>query len=916
MADFALGVAQARKRAEKIACAGLLASIAGCGGGSGSASAPPTPLPSVAISSSSFAFGDQRVETVSASKTVAISNSGTAPLSISGITLTGTNAAAFALSNGCGTTLAVNTDCTVGVTFAPNTTGAMNASIAIQTNAASSVSVALSGNGTASAVSVSSGNVTFPNQFVGTVSNSQTIGITNAGTATLNISSVSVGGPDAATFTQSNTCGSPIAPGTSCAVSISFGPTAVGSKSAALSISSDAPASSSVSIGGTAVLPPPPTASASPIVVNVLGVAPTSATGSVVATDPNGFAVHYSMANGASEGTATVNSNSGALTYQIQGYPSTPSISTDAFSVNVSNGYTSAVVPVSVSLRADPLLPNQWHIQNTGQMAFATVPPVGGNDMNVTAAWTAGYSGKGIKVGVVDSGLEAAHEDLAANVDLTHSWNFVTATNDPTRQVTDVGEDHGTQVAGIIGAVAFNGKGGRGVAYNTTLRGYNLLATGAFSVANMAMAMGSDPVSADNDLFNASFESTQGFSLPTFSGAYQAITATTLTLRSNLGAAIVNAGGNDFASWSGGPAGQCAVANQFGVGCGDIAADERRGGYAPIIVAALNANGVHATYSNTGSSVWISAPGGEYGGDSSVIPPSFFSQFADPVDEIQPAIITTARTGCGNASQSFFTQSPPVSMNTLDDQGTNPLAGQCQYTAQMNGTSSATPNTAGTIAMLLEANPKLSVRDIKYILAKTAKHVDPTFTGVSSTNIIAGSTITLEQGWVTNAAGFSFSNRYGFGGVDAAAAVAMAKTYSNFLPALQTSVGNYAFTATSTADVVPPDSATGATITYSVSESFQTVEFVVVFISIDSTPGMPCNQIELTSPSGTKSILMHAANGFVNSSVPLSRFESNAFYGEPVNGTWQLRFLDLCTASGTSTVLSTTQAQILSIQGH
>jgi hypothetical protein len=61
---------------------------------------------------------------------------------------------------------------------------------------------------------------------------------------------------------------------------------------------------------------------------------------------------------------------------------------------------------------------------------------------------------------------------------------------------------------------------------------------------------------------------------------------------------------------------------------------------------------------------------------------------------------------------------------------------------------------------------------------------------------------------------------------------------------------------------------------------------------------------------------MHAANGLQNASVPLSRFESNAFYGEPVNGTWKLTFFDFCTASGTSTTLSTTQAQMLSIEGH
>ena len=92
--------------------------------------------------------------------------------------------------------------------------------------------------------------------------------------------------------------------------------------------------------------------------------------------------------------------------------------------------------------------------------------PVATNDMNVAGAWTAGYSGKGIKIGVVDTGLEAAHEDLAANVDVNHSFNFLTGANDPTRAANDPGSDHGTMVAGIIGARAFNGLGGRGVAYN------------------------------------------------------------------------------------------------------------------------------------------------------------------------------------------------------------------------------------------------------------------------------------------------------------------------------------------------------------------------------------------------------------------------------------------------------------------
>jgi subtilisin family serine protease len=550
----------------------------------------------------------------------------------------------------------------------------------------------------------------------------------------------------------------------------------------------------------------------------------------------------------------------------------------------------------------DPLIQYQWHLQNTGQNAFASQLPTAGNDLNVAGAWSNGYTGKGIKVGVVDSGLEAAHEDLANNVDLAHSYNFLTGANDPSPSGT--GFDHGTAVAGIIGAVGFNGKGGRGVAYDATLRGYNLIATGAFSVANMASSLGSASISADNDLFNASFGPVTN-AIPTFSGAFQSITEAALGLRGGRGAAIVNAAGNDFQDFESATSPLCAVARQYGVGCGDPASDERRGGYAPIVVGALDADGTHASYSNTGSSLWISAPGGEYGIDSSVVSPS---QFGDPVNAVKPAIVTTSRTGCANANYSS-----PV--NLLDNLGANSLAANCQYTATMNGTSAATPNLSGVVAMMLESNPNLSVRDIKYILAATAKRVDPTFAGVSSDAIISGTSIVLEQGWTANAAGYFFSNRYGFGGVDASAAVAAAQSYTNYLPPLQMSAGNYQFVAAAPA-VIPPLSAGGGYIDFAVSEAFTTVEFAVVFVNIDSTPNLPCNQIELSSPSGTKSILLHAANGFTNESLVNSRFEANAFYGEPINGTWRMRFLDLCAPTATATRLSSTQPQVLLFAGH
>jgi subtilisin family serine protease len=648
--------------------------------------------------------------------------------------------------------------------------------------------------------------------------------------------------------------------------------------------------------GGGSSSPQPPIVQSASVTVNVSGVAASAVTGSVNASDPQGLPLTYSIKTPPQFATASITSSAGVFTYSIAGHTQAAS---DSFTVTVSNGRAQSTAQVDVHLSADPLIQNQWHIQNVGQDAFSSIRPLAGNDMNVAGAWTAGYSGKGIKVGVVDSGLETAHEDLAANVDVFNSFNFLTGLNDPSRAADDPGFDHGTSVAGIIGAVAFNGKGGRGVAYNARLRGYNLVASGAFSVANMAKSFGGDPISADNDVFSASFHLLSANALPTFSTAYQAIASNSLTLRGGLGAAIVNAAGNDFDDWQ--PptgTGLCTYANQYGVSCGDPATDVRRGGYVPIIVGAIDADGKHSSYSNTGSSLWISAPGGQTGRNSTYTTGANFA----------PAIVTTSRTGCVNSRFSS-------AVNPLDARGANAFAPDCQYTATMNGTSSAAPNVTGVVAMMLEANPQLSVRDLKYILARTANKVDAAFSGVSSTTIVPGSTVVLEQGWVTNGAGWSFSNRYGFGAVDAAAAVAMAKSYTAYLPAVQTSIF-HPFLAAPPA-IVAPLSLTGESAVFPVAESFTTVEFVVVFLNIASTPDLRCNQVELKSPSGTKSILMHAANGFANASVVNSRFLSNAFYGEPVNGNWTLTFFDFCAAaSGIPTQLSTTNPQLLGFVGH
>jgi hypothetical protein len=454
------------------------------------------------------------------------------------------------------------------------------------------------------------------------------------------------------------------------------------------------------------------------------------------------------------------------------------------------------------------------------------------------------------------------------------------------------------------------------VSYGATLRGYNLLGSGVSqSIVNLGNALGLASYSADNDIFNESFGATPTNLDPT-TNLYTAINNNLLSMRGNKGAILIQSAGNEFVSFTDGTT-ACNYANTYGVSCGDPATDTRRDGTLPIIVGALNADGVKSSYSNTGAAIWVASPGGEYGNDSNYVPTnstwynSLFSWVKSFI--YKPAIATTAFTGCQNAANGS------TKVNALDAQGQNTYAAKCQYTALMNGTSAAAPNLSGVVALMLEANPNLGYRDVKYILAKTAKKVDANYTGVTTTNLISGSSaaVVLEQGWIKNAAGYWFANAYGFGAVDAAAAVSMAKSYTGYLSAQQSASSAMHYLSNVN---VPNGNTTGSTITFSMSPGFSTIEQVIAIVNVASSPALYCNQIELTSPSGTKSILMHAANGFSNSGVPQSsipgtRFMSNAFYGEASAGAWTLRFLDFCTSTTRTSILST-NTQTLLITGH
>jgi hypothetical protein len=242
------------------------------------------------------------------------------------------------------------------------------------------------------------------------------------------------------------------------------------------------------------------------------------------------------------------------------------------------------------------------------------------------------------------------------------------------------------------------------------------------------------------------------------------------------------------------------------------------------------------------------------------------------------------------------------------------LAARCQYTARMNGTSSAAPMVAGVVALMLEANPNLTYRDVAHILAVTARKVDSTFAGVK--HVLAGAERTLEGGWTTNAAGYSFSNRYGFGAVDASAAVATARTFSGYLPARQ-----YVEASPFRAGGDTSIGANGKFVTFSVSSAVTKVERAFVKVNIDNrdagSVGTLCTQVELVSPAGTRSILLNAVNGFINAKLDDVLFSSNAFYGENPNGTWGLLAYDWCSSTPvTPTMFSLSKPQYFGFTGH
>jgi len=172
-------------------------------------------------------------------QTVIVTNTGDGALTIRGIGISGAAAGDYSQGNNCIRTLAIGASCSVTVNFSPRAYGVRNASLTVfDDGPGGSQAIALRGSGQAPHPLLSNNFLNFGARGVGGSSAPQNVVLFNAGTGTLSIGSVSLaGGGD---YVLSTSCGSTLASGASCQISVTFTPQGTGPRSGAVTISDNA----------------------------------------------------------------------------------------------------------------------------------------------------------------------------------------------------------------------------------------------------------------------------------------------------------------------------------------------------------------------------------------------------------------------------------------------------------------------------------------------------------------------------------------------------------------------------------------------------------------------------------------------------------------------------------------------------
>ncbi|MGQ4516335.1 choice-of-anchor D domain-containing protein [Streptomyces sp. DW26H14] len=207
---------------------------------------PPYPADGVTTAPSALNFGSVATGGTSAAGTATVSNPTGSAASVTSIATSGD----FAQTNTCGASIPAKGSCTVSVTFKPTAAGARTGSLTVKAGGVTDT-VTLSGTGTAPGpvLSADPGSLNFAGTVVGQSAAAQTVKFTNSGTTAATVSGVTVSGD----YAQTNNC-STIAVGASCTATVTFKPTAAGSRTGTLTVKSNANNSpATVSLTGSGI---------------------------------------------------------------------------------------------------------------------------------------------------------------------------------------------------------------------------------------------------------------------------------------------------------------------------------------------------------------------------------------------------------------------------------------------------------------------------------------------------------------------------------------------------------------------------------------------------------------------------------------------------------------------------------------
>ena len=522
----------------------------------------------------------------------------------------------------------------------------------------------------------------------------------------------------------------------------------------------------------------------------------------------------------------------------------------DTGSVGSSSGWVSRAIALQWAHGQ-----NQWYLDNTA----------GGLDLNVADVWL-DYTGQGVTVAVYDNGVQATHPDLDDNY----------GTNLPGNDGAPEDRDnHGTAVAGII-AAENNFVGTVGVAFDATIVGVDLWNEAIPEIPGPPTTPGVPKVDrGDSVLSRESFDVVnQSFNWGYFTGwahadnaeardVHRNLDKAVIEGRGGLGTIIVTAAGNHRAEKTFDAAGNWIATKDLNW---DANASNLLNDRQSVVVAAVEADGNARFNSNPGANLLVSAFGTN--------------------------IQTTDRTG-------QTTTDPTVAAGY-----------QAGNYTDFNDTSAAAPQVSGIVALMLEANPSLGWRDVQTILAYSARHVgadigvQPAYDSSPSVGQFAKYAWSYNQADNWNGGGLHFSNDYGFGLVDARAAVRLAESWTEQSTlANEQMIGGRRFATNRDGRDAIPEGGDALRREIHILENVD-VETVEVNLNI-SHPRMSDLVIRLISPEGTVSTLLNRpgqgqADVAFNATGNFTRnwtLTSNEFRGEASRGRWFLEIEDRANAA-------------------